>query len=82
MKRCSTEINKFNRKSIMQLENAIKNALRILLGPAGSGKTFLLIKLCNENFEISEEGFSFTRKIQYAYSDINYMIIINFSGIK
>ena len=61
----------------------IKNSKNniILFGSVGNGKTSLLNKICNEDYEVSDRGYSCTRNIQYAYSLKNNMILIDFPGL-
>ena len=69
---------------IKDLDNIIKKSKKnvVLFGTVGSGKTFLLNKLCDTNYLTAEEGFSCTRVVQYAFTQIHEMIIIDFPGLK
>ena len=53
----------------------------VLFGSVGNGKTYLLNKLCGENFETADDGYSCTRSIQYAFSLKYDMIVIDFPGL-
>lgn len=52
----------------------------ILFGEVGSGKTTLINKLCNKNFETREGGYSCTKDVQYANTS-DGSIIIDFPGL-
>ena len=52
----------------------------ILFGEVGSGKTTLINKLCNKNFETREGGYSCTKDVQYA-NTFDGSIIIDFPGL-
>ena len=69
---------------IRDLENVIKKSKKnvVLFGTVGSGKTFLLNKLCGTNYLTAEEGFSCTRIVQHDFTQIHDMIIIDFPGLK
>ena len=85
MKRVSSETNLFADLPIIRdLDNVIKKSKKnvILFGTVGSGKTFLLNKLCGTNYLTAEEGFSCTRVVQHDFSQIHDMIIIDFPGLK
>jgi GTPase SAR1 family protein len=53
----------------------------VLFGSVGNGKTFLLNKLCNKNYQTAEEGFSCTKDVQYSFSRICDMVIVDFPGL-
>lgn len=53
----------------------------VLFGSVGNGKTFLLNKLCNTNYQTAEEGFSCTKDVQYSFSRVCDMVIVDFPGL-
>ena len=53
----------------------------ILFGSVGNGKTTILNKLCNTNYQVAEEGFSCTKNIQYDFSRVCDMVIVDFPGL-
>ena len=53
----------------------------VLFGSVGNGKTYLLNKLCGENYETADEGYSCTRAVQYGFSLKYDMIVIDFPGL-
>ena len=53
----------------------------VLFGSVGNGKTTLLNKMCGENKEVSDQGYSCTRKVDYPFSLKYDMIIIDFPGL-
>ena len=75
-----------NRRNFPILQN-IDDILRksknniVLFGSVGNGKTFLLNKICGTNFQTAEEGFSCTQDVQYSFSRVCDMIIIDFPGL-
>lgn len=85
MRRCLSEINAFTHLPfIRNLDNVIKKNKKniILFGTVGSGKTYLLNKLCDKNYLTAEEGFSCTRVVQHDFTQVHDMIIIDFPGLK
>ena len=62
------------------LKKSINNI--ILFGTVGAGKTSLINKICNKDFKTLEFGDSCTRDIQYGFSLIYNMVIIDFPGLK
>lgn len=59
-----------------------KNEFNVaLFGPVGVGKTSVVNKLTNNDFETTSHGFSCTRNIQYAPSASNNMFLIDFPGL-
>ena len=85
MRRCLTETNLLAHLPLIRdLDNVIKKSKKnvILFGTVGSGKTFLLNKLCDTNYLTAEEGFSCTRVVQHDFTQIHDMIIIDFPGLK
>ena len=70
MRRCLTETNLSAYAPIIRgLDNVIKKSKKniILFGKVGSGKTFLLNKLCDTNYLTAEEGFSCTKVISACF---------------
>lgn len=69
---------------LKHLDDVIKKSQNniIFFGTVGAGKTTLLNKLCNKKFETLSYGDSCTRDIQYAFSLIHNMVIIDFPGLK
>ena len=53
----------------------------VLFGSVGNGKTYLLNKLCGENYETADEGYSCTRTVQYAFTLKYDMVVIDFPGL-
>ena len=53
----------------------------ILFGSVGNGKTTLLNKLCDKNYQVADEGFSCTKNIQYDFSRVLDMLIVDFPGL-
>jgi len=53
----------------------------VLFGSVGNGKTSLLNKMCGVNKEVRHDGYSCTRKVDYAFSLKHDMIIIDFPGL-
>lgn len=53
----------------------------VLFGSVGNGKTYLLNKLCGEEFITRDKGYSCTRNVQHAFSLKHDMIIIDFPGL-
>ncbi|OUM64429.1 hypothetical protein PIROE2DRAFT_8818 [Piromyces sp. E2] len=66
-----------NLETIKHCENNI-----IMFGLVGHGKTTLLNKACGTSFKTAESGFSCTRDIQFAYSILGNMTIIDFPGLQ
>ena len=65
-----------NLEEIKEGENNI-----VLFGSVGNGKTYLLNKICGEDFLTSDKGYSCTRNVQHAFSLKYDMIIIDFPGL-
>ena len=85
MKRSNNKTNLLKDGTLIRdFDNVIKTSKNniILFGSVGSGKTFLLNKLCGTDYMTSDEGFSCTRVVQHSFSQIYDMIIIDFPGLK
>ena len=73
--------------TIHPLLNNIDDILRtsehniVLFGKCGYGKTFLLNKVCGTNFQVAEEGYSCTQTVQYSFSRILDMVIVDTPGL-
>ncbi len=72
-----------NLKIIKNVDDVLKRSKNniALFGPVGNGKTSLLNKLTGKSFEVADRGYSCTRTIQYHYSLIYDMVIIDFPGL-
>ena len=70
-------------KIIKNIDDILKRSKNniVLFGPVGNGKTSLLNKLTGKSFEVADRGYSCTRSIQYYYSIIYDMVIIDFPGL-
>ena len=70
-------------KIIKNIDDILKRSKNniVLFGPVGNGKTSLLNKLTGKSFEVANRGYSCTRTIQYYYSLIYDMVIIDFPGL-
>ena len=77
-------MKKKSRKILEHLDNVIKQSQNniIFFGTVGAGKTTLVNKICNTDFKTLNFGDSCTRDIQYAFSIIHNMVIIDFPGLK
>ena len=82
----SNDTKKKKKHPILEhLDDVLKQSQNniILFGTVGSGKTTLLNKICNKNFKtVNSICDSCTRDIQYAFSIIHNMVIIDFPGLK
>ena len=75
---------KKHRPMLEHLDDVIKQSQNniIFFGTVGAGKTTLVNKLCNSEFKTLSYGDSCTKDIQYAFSIIHNMVIIDFPGLK
>ena len=81
LKRSISE-SRFTIRILKNLEEIKKGENNVVLfGSVGNGKTFLLNKLCGEDFLARDEGYSCTREVQYSFSLKYDMIIIDFPGL-
>ena len=81
MKRSISETN-LSMYIVDYLEETKKSENNVVLfGSVGNGKTYLLNKLCGEDYETADEGYSCTRTVQYAFSLKYDMIVIDFPGL-
>ena len=82
----SNDTKKKKKHPILEhLDDVLKQSQNniIFFGTVGSGKTTLLNKICNKNFKtVNSICDSCTRDIQYAFSIIHNMVIIDFPGLK
>ena len=81
MKRSLTE-SKFSISILKYLEEIKKSENNVVLfGSVRNGKSYLLNKICGQNFLISDSGYSCTRDVQYHFSLKYDMVIIDFPGL-
>lgn len=77
----STNIRKFPiLNGIDDIIRASENNI-ILFWSVGNGKTGLLNKLTGKNYQVADEGLSCTKDMQYDFSRICDMIIVDFPGL-
>ena len=81
--RRSLSCGRFSKKEIIDYLDEIKKSKNniVLFGRVGVGKTTLLNRLCDRNYQTADSGYSCTRKVQYAFSMLYNMIIIDFPGL-
>ena len=77
-------MSKKHRQMLEHLDDVIKQSQNniIFFGTVGAGKTTLVNILCNSEFKTLPYGDSCTKDIQYAFSLIHNMVIIDFPGLK
>ena len=77
-------MKKKSRKILVYLDDVIKQSQNniIFFGTVGAGKTTLVNIICGSDFKTLNFGDSCTRDIQYAFSRIHSMVIIDFPGLK
>ena len=81
MKRSNSE-SRFTINILKFLEQIKKGENNIVLfGSVGNGKTFLLNKACDRSYPTSDNGYSCTRTVQFAFSLKYDMPIIDFPGL-
>jgi len=78
------EKKKNNCKTILDFIDEIKSSKNniVLIGSVGVGKTTFLNKICGVAFKTSDGGYSCTKNIQYSFSIVCDLIIIDFPGLK
>ena len=76
-------LNRYPNNQLLKYLSEIKNSDNniILFGEVGTGKTTLLNRICGQNFETSDEGYSCTREVQFSFSKWYDMIIVDFPGL-
>ena len=77
-------MKKKSHKILEYLDNVLKQSENniFFFGTVVAGKTTLVNKICDSKFKTLSYGGSCTRDIQYAFSLIHNMIIIDFPGLK